>query len=366
MTTILRASDPASLLGMIPPLAGYTPRESLVLLPFTNGRCQGAARIDLPHTDDLDGYVHGIHRVLAQLPDCDRMAIAVYTDEVSADESLPHAALLDALISEIAQRTAPIEHAFCVTPQGWADALDEAPQLRPLAEIPHPSGFPSPGDQYAGSELPEVDNAEAAAVADALGALQSSLHETDLAAELVRLTKAASVRGSADLTEFGEQVLSDGEVSPSAWALVLWCLRRAPIRDALLVQWASDIDTGREALRAQQEFAVSGQLDAIPPQIGELFIGQAGTPEPDRLTTALHMCRHAAARAPWAFRAGALVTCAWLAWALGRSTHASEYVRRAQETDPDLSFAALVEGMLDAGYLPTWVTHHIVHEAAAA
>src|SRR5690606_15421691 len=45
MTTIIRATDPAELLGAIPALAGFTPRRSVVLLPFRGGSTHGAMRV---------------------------------------------------------------------------------------------------------------------------------------------------------------------------------------------------------------------------------------------------------------------------------------------------------------------------------
>lgn len=49
MTTIIHATEPAELLGIVPALAGFTPRRSVVLLPFRGARTHGALQIGRAH-----------------------------------------------------------------------------------------------------------------------------------------------------------------------------------------------------------------------------------------------------------------------------------------------------------------------------
>src|SRR5690606_36431424 len=51
MNTVLHSTDSAEFLGLVPALAGFTPRQSIVLLPFVRSRAHGAMRIDLPQDD---------------------------------------------------------------------------------------------------------------------------------------------------------------------------------------------------------------------------------------------------------------------------------------------------------------------------
>ena len=58
---------------------------------------------------------------------------------------------------------------------------------------------------------------------------------------------------------------------------------------------------------------------------------------------------HRAASGP-----GALATCAWLAWALGRSTHAELYALEACAIEPEHGLAEIVRSFVHAGHLPDW------------
>ena len=53
-------------------------------------------------------------------------------------------------------------------------------------------------------------------------------------------------------------------------------------------------------------------------------------------------------------RAGALAVCGWLSWALGRSTHADRYARKALAAEPDHGLASIVRSFVSAAHLPDW------------
>src|SRR4051794_15804085 len=100
MTTIIQATDPAEFLGLVPALAGFTPRHSLVMLPFQGSRTHGAMRIDLPDPElDPDVFADVSLRALLQVRDVDAVAIVVYTDELAEPVPdgvlLPHLALVE-------------------------------------------------------------------------------------------------------------------------------------------------------------------------------------------------------------------------------------------------------------------------------
>ena len=77
-------------------------------------------------------------------------------------------------------------------------------------------------------------------------------------------------------------------------------------------------------------------------------------PDPTRLSAALALVRRAAASAPRDRRPGPLATCAWLSWALGRSTHAEVYAAQALEIEPEHGLAEIVRSFVLAGHLPDW------------
>ncbi|WP_036280176.1 DUF4192 family protein [Microbacterium sp. CH12i] len=82
MNTVLRATDSAEFLALVPALAGFTPRQSIVLLPFQRSRAHGAMRIDLPHSDaDLEHYVDTAIGLVSRVAGTDAVAVVVYTDE---------------------------------------------------------------------------------------------------------------------------------------------------------------------------------------------------------------------------------------------------------------------------------------------
>jgi hypothetical protein len=78
-------------------------------------------------------------------------------------------------------------------------------------------------------------------------------------------------------------------------------------------------------------------------------------PDTERLRDALAVVRGAAARAPRSSRPAPLTVAAWLAWALGRATHAGRYLEMAREIDPDYSLAVLLEALIGNAVLPEWV-----------
>jgi hypothetical protein len=62
----------------------------------------------------------------------------------------------------------------------------------------------------------------------------------------------------------------------------------------------------------------------------------------------------ALAVAPRADRPGTLAVCAWLSWALGRSTHAEVYASAAREIEPEHGLSEIVLSFVAAGHLPDW------------
>ncbi|MDT0156171.1 DUF4192 family protein [Microbacterium sp. ARD32] len=368
MNTIIHATRPADLLGIVPALAGFTPRRSLVLLPFRDTRADGAMRVDLPDPDiDPDEFADAAVHALLQVSGIDAAAIVVYTDEpaqpVPDGLLLPHLVLVEALADVAADAGLRLVDALCVTPQGWADYREDEPTVQSLDGIPHLPDIPGvgdlSGDQRTGAQLPPSDLVEREQVGRALAELDDVLERHREGRAAVGASENPLALATAEvlldgLPSFVEGMLDDpSDIGPYSCAALLWCLERPVLRDAILVQWATDLSFGHRALEAQLEF--SHQHTEVPPAIGEVFLGRGAQPDPDRLGCALEVVRLAASRAPRRAKPAALTAAAWLAWALGRSSHAGCYVDEALELDPQHSMASLISTMLSAALLPEWV-----------
>ncbi|SJN46000.1 hypothetical protein FM104_14445 [Microbacterium esteraromaticum] len=367
MSTVIKATDPAEFLGLVPSLAGFTPRQSLVMLPFHGKRTHGAMRIDLPGTEiEAETFADVALQALLQVSGVDAVAFVVYTDEcaVSVPDGtlLPHLAMTEALLDVCVQTGLRLVEALCVTPDGWGDYLTDEARIESLEDIPGPPSLPGigdvSGDQLAGAALPPSNLVEREQVGRALQELTHVLerHEQGRAHigagdNPIALDVAAVILD--DLPSFAEALLEmPSDAAPYSCAALLWCLNRPVLRDAILVQWATDLDFGYHALDAQLEFSDRGS--GVPDAVGEVFLGRGSRPDIDRLGCALEVVRFAIARAPQPAKVGALTAAGWLAWALGRSSHAGEYVDQALAIDPHHSMASLISTMLSAAMLPEW------------
>ena len=364
MTTVLRATDSADFLGIVPSLAGFTPRRSIVLLPFRGTRTDGAMRLDLPGDEtDLEAYADAAVGLVARVTGTDAVAVVVYTDEESHATRdglvLPHAVAVDEMLGCAEDAGLRVVDALCVTPSGWSSYVEDAPDLHPLAHIRRPRDLPMTdevsGDQSAGAVLPAVDIAEKERVARAAIQLSDLLDRRGCARPTGRENPQliAALVLLEDVPAFFESVLSSPDaLPPFATATLLWCLGQPLLRDVAIAQWATDLSGGMRTLDAQTAFATSGEM--VPDDVGRVFLGQGPVPDTERLRQALSVVREAAARAPRAARPAPLTAAAWLSWALGRATHAGHYLEMVREIDPHYALAALLETMIGSALLPEW------------
>lgn len=362
MTTLLRAADSAGFLSMVPSLAGFTPRQSIVLLPFHGTRTSGAMRLDLPDGIPLDEYADAAVGLVSRVEGTDAIALVVYTDEPAHPTRdglvLPLAVAVDAVLGCAEDAGLRIVDALCVTAGGWSSYLIDEPELRSLDEIRSGPVVPSlgdvTGDQLSGTALPSCDLVEGERVGRALQQLTRLLdgeHDGPTGDEDPGAVAALLLLD--DIPVFFEAILGmPDDQPPFATAALLWCLERPLLRDVAIAQWAGDLSSGRRTLDAQLTFSATGRM--VPDDIGDVFLGRGGMPDPDRLARALAAVRTAAARAPRAFRPAPLTAAAWLSWALGRSSHAGHYLDSVRAIDPEYGLAALIGTMIDAAMLPEW------------
>ncbi|MEV4736293.1 MULTISPECIES: DUF4192 family protein [unclassified Microbacterium] len=362
MTTVLRASGSAEFLGIVPSLVGFTPVESLVLLPFHASRTTGAMRLDLPRDEiDLVEYADTAIALVARVERTDAVAVVVYTDDepVRTPDGivLPLAVEVEAVLGCAIDAGLRIVDALCVTPSGWAGYLDEEPELGDLDDL---DGVAMPdmgdvsGDQVSGVGLPTVDLGRTERVGRTLrditamidGAGGPELRDADP-------PTIGAVLLLKDIPALFESVLAAPEDLPAhAVAALLWCLDRPLFRDVALAQWGSDLAGGLRTLDAQLAFAASGAR--IPDDIGDVFLGRGAQPDTERLRRALLVARAAAASAPRASRPAPLTAAAWLSWALGRSSHAACYLELVRDIDPRYGLAELLDTMMSVAVLPEW------------
>jgi hypothetical protein len=358
MSTTVRARDAAQFLSLVPQLLGFTPTRSLVLVPLSRSRSLGAMRVDLPRTDTaVDSVASTVVGMLCRIDRADSFAAVVYTD--AAVDPLPHGPLVEALSRRADAGGLRLVDALVVAADGWGSHLDPDHPAggHPLERLAGDAVARHPdGDQASGAALPPADDAECAAVAAALeslgGALQVVCGLPDGKPHDARIDPAAleAVCALDDLPTLYETALT-GALPPLRTALLAWCLSRPALRDVALVQWATDVSGGDAAMEAQRRWEDGAEY---PVELAEIMWGDARRPDPARLEAGLQVCRSVAARAPESCRVGALSMCAWLSWALGRSTHADCYALLAQEIEPDHGLADIVRSFVAAGHLPDW------------
>jgi hypothetical protein len=414
MTTIVKAASPAQFLSLVPRLLGFRPTLSLVVIPFAGSRSLGAMRFDLPdeEADAVDRVASTIIGMVCRIPDADALTTVVYTDcRFDDDGRMPHRDLSDALERRADACGLRLTDALCVAADGWGSYVDPQcpPSGRPLAELGDPpadaASLPEPeGDQSSGASLPVIDLAEKERVARALTGLTDAVAVLcgPEAAAPGRGRKAAAAGGTGKVGKAGKAVQSDskrpvdaeamnepeqsggprridpralaavctlddlptlfeaalewdtGSLEPYDAAAMVWCLSRPALRDIALVQWCGGVAAGDEALDAQLRWE---QGEEYPPHLAMRMWGEGVQPDSDRLAAALALSRRIAAVAPRQTRPGPLAMCAWLAWALGRSTHAELYAREACAIEPEHGLAEIVRSFVHAGHLPEWAFH---------
>lgn len=406
---VVKAADAAQFLSFVPRMLGYHPAQSLVVIPFHGARSLGAMRFDLPEPggEAIDRVASTVTGMVCRLADADAVAAIAYTDERFGDEGrMPRRDLLAALERRADACGLRVTDLLCVAADGWGSFLDrDCPgEGRSLEDLDWtgPGGVPEPaGDQATGAELPDCGMGERDGVAKAVAALARAVEvlcgpdaaerrssgsvvsdaddspqpdacASDLgpvpapvsgepedeasgtdAATRVDPRALAAVCRFDDLPGFFEHALTWSPTNLDAYdaASLVWCLARPSLRDVALVQWSGNLAQGDEAFDAQLRWE-SGE--EYPAHLAMRMWGEGDPPQISRLETALALSRRAAALAPRESQPGPLAMCAWLSWALGRSTHAGAYADRACEIEPEHGLSQIVLSFVQAGHLPDW------------
>ena len=365
MTTIIKAADAAEFLAMVPHLLGFVPSRSVVLIPFSEGRSAGGMRFDLPPDDaDPAAFASTALGLACRVSLVDAVVAIVYCDDAIADD-VPRRALATAIERAAHRSGLDVLDLLCVGSVSWVRYLGDAhpPGGHPLAALPAmpqaaaATGEPHP-DHLSGAQLPIADLAERERVGRALEQLERALEivagtPTHDGGDRIDPRAFAAVCALDDLPVFFELAVRSDPDRADAFGLaaLVWCLARPALRDVGVTAWIDGVDAGDDALDAQLRWEDG---EAYPAELAERMMGEGQRPDADRLVAALEVSRRAASVAPRAERPGALSVCAWLSWALGRSSHAEHYALTACEIDPEHGLSRIVLSMVQAGHLPDW------------
>ncbi|MFT4213894.1 MAG: DUF4192 family protein [Microbacterium sp.] len=378
MTTIVRAAGAAQLLSFVPHLLDCHPARSLVVVALSGARSLGALRVDLPPAGDRtarDAVAATAIGLMCRIPAADGLVAVVYTDAAAAAPSAPHELvhreLIDAVVARADACGLAVRGALLVAADGWASYRGEV-DLRPLSELsagdaPVAGRATPAGDQREGARLPEPAPGRRRAVAQSLRSLDAALA---LICGIPPATRASDGKDDSpnpridpaaleaacrldDLPTFFEHALQTepAEVTAMTAAMIGWCLERPSLRDVALVQWASDLAGGDVALEAQRRWEDG---EEYPSDLASVLWGEGVRPDAARIERALALVREVTALLPKRRRAGGLAVCAWLSWALGRSTHADRYARLALQCDRTHGLADIVRSFVAAAHLPDW------------
>ncbi|MGZ0712011.1 DUF4192 family protein (plasmid) [Coraliomargarita sp. W4R53] len=384
MTTIVKAAGAAHFLSLVPQMLGFHASKSLVLVPFDGGRSLGAMRFDLPDEspdtpgDTIDRIASTVIGMVCKIPEATAIAVIAYTDSTFAGSGgLPHQDLFRSLERRADACGLQITDMLCVAEDAWGSLFDGMcpEQGRPLEEIRDESDAAHDTavhqDQASGAALPEVDLAERERVSSAVASLRQVVallsgsdddadtgavtadDETEGRGPRIHPQAIAAAYSLDDIPSLLEDALTWDldEIAPYDAALLGWCLARPSMRDVALVQWSGEFTDGDIALDAQLRWESGAEY---PPDLAMRMWGEGERPNPERLAAGLELSRRVAASVPREMRAGPLSMCAWLSWALGRSTHAEVYALLACEIEPEHGLSEIVLSFVTAGHLPEW------------
>lgn len=327
-STTHKATQPSDFLAAVPAMLGYQPSESVVVIPFAGLRTIGAMRFDLPSVENAAHLATVAAGLVCKVESATGLAVVVYGERAQAE------AVTEAITRTAAECGLSVIERFYVTGGGWGLIGNDA--VSPMPEVPENlAAMATESDQRAGANLPEIDEAFAREVAEAL--------PSDLGIHLAML--------DIDPLDLFEGSLSwDGSsLEAQSAAAMIAMMNRPALRDVALVQWAHGFAVGESALDAQIAWQDGAEY---PTHLAAVMWGEGPRPDADRLMAALTACRHLAALAPKSAQVGPLAAAAWLSWALGRSTHADVYSRRALAIDPDHGLSQIVATFVRVAHLP--------------
>jgi hypothetical protein len=380
MPTVVKAHEPQDFLALVPQLAGFQPRNSVVVVAFRGKRTCGAMRFDLPNTRSPKAHkaiALTIVGMICKIPGVDALVPVVFTDELIGDGPVAQLGFVRAVIRRARLSGFQVRDALCYAGDGWASYLDPELTVRPLREVAEsPVNALIDGqlpDAADGARLPDADLVVKEQVGRALRDLTRRVErfEADVQAYLDNpgadfddpddnLDRSAVLddfdAGLDDPTLMFEAALDAGPegLDPTACARLLLCIQHPPTRDAVMLQFGWGQQLGDAVLDSNLQYAADHTIDDVIEEASLRLLGDGPRPDPARIERALYLLKWLAAVAPRPARPAPLVMLAWLSWALGRGTSAAILVRRALEVDADYGMATLLHQLFASGRLPEW------------
>ncbi|MHC5797342.1 DUF4192 domain-containing protein [Lacisediminihabitans sp. FW035] len=372
MTVILKASGPADLLAMAPPMVGFVPRNSIVLVAFRGKRTCGAMRFDLPAS--ADRVVHKrvattIVGMFCKLPAVDAALVIVYTDdEFGGGDAVPQAAFAEVIGRRLQLSGFELRESICQAADGWASYFDPDVPIggHALAEIAESTVaraiegqrglFPPPATII--DRVPRAEKPQRSRMSKRLGAYDSLA----VALRDPRVDPPGVFDALEDLPGFAEDALAwDAGTLDAEGALLVFALQGPPVRDLVMLQWAFGLELGdrmwEQDLRADspEEPDADADVDSdVDSAAAELLMGIGPRPDPRRIEGAIALLLELTSRTEDAKRPPLLCMLAWLNWALGHGTQAGLHLDEALDIAPDYSMAQLLQSMTGTGILPEW------------
>lgn len=374
---IIRASETADFLALVPALVGRNPERSIVFVPFHGTRTfPTACRFDLPvrsRRSDMRAVVHAALGILSRIPDADRVDVVVYTDRsFEGERGIPHLELGRAAFEGLRRAGFGVGLAACVAADGWGDYRDRTHRDvgRPLAEIEEsPIAARARGlgaDDDLGPGIPDADPAARARVERLLGFEKSTPEDDGQADELVAMVRDIPTLDLYDLA-------LDGGDDPAMIALALEVFDSPADRDAALLYFAFGREIGERTVASQARWeatcaesglsmdeAVAAELASgeRPEDVeaADLLMGLTDVvPDRDRLTSLIRRLRTLVAHAPREMHAAPLTMLGWALWACGSGSAAGKVLDRALTVAPGYGMARLVRTLVDSGVVPEWL-----------
>ena len=362
---------------MVPALAGYTARNSVVLVAFEGKLTCGAFRVDLPDRDrtaDHRACISGVLAIVTRLRRATGVIPVIYTERsFEGSQGIPHLEFGRALMKRLHDSGFSVRDAFCVAADGWASYLDpDYPREgHPLAEIETSPAGPSAraafgrpiGDVSEIGTLPDPDPA----LADQLNFVLDTLEDAGVPRMLGRLSDLHPL-GWAELCA----VRKLDELPPEAWAWLIHLAQTPANRDLLMLQFAFGQATAevvaeenaryleiQRATGQTMDEVVIAEIDAgrsnLHSETADLLMGQSERrPDIERVKAAIDVLSVLIANVREHYRVPLLCMLAWLSWSLGRGSAAGSFVDMALELEPDYSMAQLLHTLFAGGRIPEW------------
>lgn len=365
MTTIITAHGAHDFLALVPSLAGFTPRDSIVLVAFRGNRTCGALRIDLPGENApapvRKAFATTMLGMVCKIPDVDAVVPVVYTDDTFEQYAgPPRRALIANLTTRARHGGFLVRDALCVARDAWGSYLDDGPRRgRPLdliAEAEARQSQSMPGER---PPLADLDAESTFEQADAVGCEQVTTKFEALSAlrDSAELLPALywEYNFDGDAVAFADGLLEPGggDERTNDAALLAFLVQSPAVRDTVLMTWCWGTTAGDESALTQRMYAAGEDISAMP-GAGALGGWDMPRPDPRRIRLAIALLKFVTARVPVSARPPLLTMIGWLYWALGGGSVAGRWVEQAQAVDPGYGLADLLDTMLNAGHLPEW------------